>query len=113
MIVRKKILLFALLLLCVGGSAQNISNTRTKSLSVVSDTVILDSLSLVPGSIKLSTVNGMLLDTSFYKINYADGFIIFDRKKLIEKNMSANIIFSSYKTFPYLFSEETKHKDVN
>ncbi|OFY86313.1 MAG: hypothetical protein A3F72_10930 [Bacteroidetes bacterium RIFCSPLOWO2_12_FULL_35_15] len=111
--VRKKILLLAILFMCIGGFAQNTVNNRTKSFSVISDTVKLDSLSIVPGSIKLSTINGTLLDTSYYKINYAEGLVILNRKKLLEENIKADIIFSSYKTFPYLFSQETKHKDVN
>lgn len=112
-IVRKKILLFALLLLSAVGFAQSFGNNRTKLFSANSDTLKLDSLSLVPGTIKLYSSNGSLLDTSFYKINYADGLIIFDRQKLAEKNINTDSITSSYKTFPYLFSKETKHKDKN
>ena len=112
-IVRNKILLFVLLLVYAGGFAQDINNNRTKVLSLTSDTVKLDSLSLVPGSIKFSTTNGILLDTAFYKIKYADGVVIFNRKTLIEKNIKTDVIFCYYKTFPYLFSQETKHKDIN
>lgn len=70
-------------------------------------------MSLVPGSFKLTTSSGMELDTSYYKINHADGIVILNRKKFQENNISSDSLKSSYKTFPYLFSSETKHKDIN
>lgn len=100
-------------MLCFGGYSQYVSNRHIKLLAVKGDTAQLDTLSLVPGSIAIATNSGMLLDTSFYKINYADGLIIFNRKKLIKNNIAIDSIKTSYKTFPFLFSSEIKHKDIN
>jgi hypothetical protein len=96
-----------------GLSAQTYNNSRAKQLLIVSDTIQIDSLSLVPGAFQLSGASGRLLDTSFYKINYVTGQLFIDRKKMMENNISIDSIKASYRTFPFLFSEETKHKDVN
>jgi len=107
--------IFLLLILwgCNSSYAQVAGTVRTKQLSVLNDTIQLDSLSIVPGSVTLATNDGKLLDTTFYKIKYAEGKIIFNRKKLTENNLTGSNIISSYKTFPYLFSEVTKHKDIS
>ena len=109
--VRKIIPFLFLQMLCLGGYSQYVSNRHSKLLTVKGDTVQLDTLSLVPGSIVIAT-HGMLLDTSFYKVNYADGVLIFNRKKLAKNNISIDSVQTSYKTFPFLFSSEVKHKDI-
>ncbi|MGZ6537416.1 MAG: hypothetical protein ACXVEB_03515, partial [Bacteroidia bacterium] len=113
MIVRKLILFSFLLFFCIGGSAQNAEKNRFKQLSTVSDTTQLDTLSLVPGSVKIKIADGRLLDSTYYKVNYAEGILILDRKKLAKDNIPVEGLSSYYKSFPYLFSSETKHKDVN
>lgn len=112
----KFIIRILFLLLLVSGAnvfAQYTGNGHNKQFTVTGDTIQLDTLSLVPGSIILGQTDGTLLDTSFYKINYAEGLIILNRKKLAANSISTDRIQASYKTFPYLFSEETKHKDIS
>ncbi len=102
-----------MLFFCVNGYAQYISNSHTKQLTISGDTSQLDTLSLVPGSIKITTGNGIVLDTSFYKINYAEGLLILNRSAFAKNNIVADSLNVSYKTFPYLFSAEVKHKDLS
>ncbi len=107
MIFRRTILFFLLLLLCTDGYAQYPANRRTKQVFITNDSIQLDSLSIVPGSLTLTTMDGTAVDSSFYKINFGEGKLIINRKKLVQDS-----IVLSYQTFPYLFSAETKHKDV-
>jgi hypothetical protein len=111
--VRKIILFLLLQILWLGGYSQYAGNRHTKLLFIEKDTARLDTLSLVPGSIVLTTKTGVLLDTSFYKINYPEGLLILNLKKLAANNIVIDSIQTSYKTFPYLFSAEVKHKDIN
>ena len=113
MFVRKIIVICVFVLFCISAFSQYAGNNRIKKLSVVSDTIKLDSLSLVPGTFKLSTFSGTLVDTSFYKINHAEGILILNTQKMRENNIAPDSLQSSYQTFPYLFSAETKHKDAN
>lgn len=105
---------------CVGGFAQYLGNRHTKQLIIKTDTMALDSLSLIPGSVIITTNNGIALDTAFYKLNYAEGLLILNRKKIDSALLSSSKSFffsdtlqASYKTFPYLFSSEVKHKDLS
>ena len=110
-----------MLFFCEAGYAQYTSNSHTKQLRIKGDTIQLDTLSLVPGSVNIKTNNGIALDTSFFNINYAEGLLILKRKKIDTSSASVSssslFIFDSlnisYKTFPYLFSSEVKHKDLS
>ncbi len=109
MIVRKRILLLFSLILLVGGAhAQYTNNQHVGHLVVTGDTVLLDTLSLVPGSIKITTNSGLKIDSSFFKINYAESILILKRSQLNTDSLTI-----SYRTFPYLFSAPLKHKDLN
>ena len=109
-----KSIIIVLVFLFVRGTifAQGNGNAHTKLLHFSSDTVQLDTLSLVPGSFLLSTPGGQLLDTSLYRINYVTGQLILYRAKMKQQGIASDSLNTFYKTFPYLFSEETKHKDV-
>ena len=107
-----KTILFSIsLFVCLTCYSQYTSNRLTRTLILKSDTIQLDSLSLVPGSVSISTSNGAPLDSAFYKIDYGKGKVIVNRKKIPSSNGLDSLQFS-YKTFPYLFSSETKHKDI-
>lgn len=110
---RRSILSFIFILLLSGVFAQVPSGTRSKLLLINSDTIQLDSLSLVPGSFFLRKANGDLLDTSYYKIDYVQGQIILNRQKLISDSISSDSLQTNYRTFPFLFSETTRHKDAS
>jgi len=70
---------------------------------VHADTLAVDTLSLIPGTVSLS-VNGRLLDTSAYSI-------LCSAAKIVFKKQPADTLLVQYKVFPYLFSETRKHKD--
>ncbi len=124
--------------LCVGGFAQYLNNAHVRRLIVKGDTLRVDTLSIIPGSFALMNDEGILLDASFYKINYAEGLLYLNRKKIEtspysllkkkgdsietfqllrlkkkEDNFASDSFKVSYKTFPYLFSAEVKHKDAS
>jgi hypothetical protein len=108
----RTILIFIFLLVCTTGFAQYTGNSRIRHITLRGDTVQLDSLSIIPGSMLITNSYAIPLDTTFYRINYGEGKVIIHRKKLPETFNTDSLRFS-YKTFPYLFSSETKHKDIN
>lgn len=88
--------------------AQQLSNYHVSKISTISDTIVFDSLSIIPGSFVLRDSAGNKIDTSYYKINYAKAALIW----LQSKNRSQKTFFASYKIFPYNFSSSYKHKDI-
>jgi hypothetical protein len=89
----------------VKGSAQTFNANQKKLHKVVSDTLVLDSLSIVPGSVSFKTFPA--LDSGEYpKINYKLHALIFRKKK-------PDSILVSYKKFPFNFENKFFHKDQN
>lgn len=91
--------------------AQLPKSQRTKSL-VVSDTVTIDTLSLVPGSIQL-TMNGIDVPEDHYSLNEATSEIYFNLNKIYSSYGNQRKVEIRYKVFPVLFSkkirDEIKH----
>lgn len=73
-----------------GQSQQDFSNFRIKKIPI-SDSVQVDSLSIIPGSLKTN------MDSNLYQVNYFKGYILFK-----EKNQDSITI--SYKTYPLNFT---------
>lgn len=109
---RRTILFLILLLVSITGYSQYTGNSRIRIVALKADTLQLDTLSIIPGSVSIKTARGEVLDTSLYKIKYGEGKIIVNRKNL-PPSVNPDSLQFSYKTFPYLFSSETRHKDVN
>lgn len=110
--IKNSILLIVLIHLVFSAQGQIPGNSHAKRIPSASDTIQLDSLSLVPGSFLLKTAEGEILDTAYYKVNYVTGQLMINKKKNDTTGISADSLDISYKTFPFLFSEETKHKDA-
>jgi hypothetical protein len=84
--------------------AQSQTNLKKKYYFIKSDTLFLDSLSLMPGTVKLKTKNEDV-DTSTYKINYSLKAIVFKVKP-------TDPLFVTYKTFPYNFEKPYYHQST-
>ena len=83
---------------------QNLSNLRTRTIEVNSDTISLDTLSIVPTSFELLS-NGLPIDSSKYELEWYSGKLIVDRS-LLGGSVEAN-----YRVFPSLYSKSTFNKD--
>jgi hypothetical protein len=87
------------------GAAQVFNPNQKKLFKSVSDTLFLDSLSLVPGSVNFKTFPE-LDSLSFPKVNYSIHALIFSGKR-------PDSILIVYKRFPYNFEKKVFHRDPN
>lgn len=88
----------------VKGSAQVFQPSQHKLYKIFGDTIVLDSLSLVPGTVKFNVFPSG--DSAFIpKIDYRTHSLIFQKKP--------DSISVSYKRFPYNFEKPFFHKDAN
>ncbi len=85
--------------------AKSQTNLKQKYYFVKSDTLYLDSLSLIPGTVKIF-IKGELIDSSNFKINYPLKAIIF-------KTKPSDPVAVSYKTFPYNFEKPYYHQSTS
>ncbi|MEO6883220.1 MAG: hypothetical protein ABI199_04255 [Bacteroidia bacterium] len=94
--------------------AQSGSNIHTKFIFLSEkDTVKIDSLSIIPGSLKINFSDTVKMDSAFYRIDYVNALLIFDLKKIPQKQVAGKKVFLSYRVFPYLFSQSRQHKNVD
>lgn len=76
------------------------SNVRVKYLSYSADTLVLDSLSIIPGSI---SIDGF--DSTYFSASH------FDSKFIFLKKIPSDSIQVTYRVFPYNLSKSYFHKD--
>ncbi len=107
---RPLIIVITMLLLCSVVEAQQMNNNRAKTIMASRDTIILDSLSLVPGTISIRT-NQNDLPESNYTIDYANSMIIFVPN--IADSLKNSSLFIQYRVFPFKLSSEFKNKDAS
>ena len=100
----KPILSCLMLLFLLPAWGQNLSNLRTRTIEITSDTITLDTLSVVPSGFNLK-LNGNQLDSNQYQLEWYSGKLIVDR------NLVGSSVEASYRVFPSLYSEKTFNKD--
>jgi hypothetical protein len=111
---RVRILLFSIFLFCYpllwnGAEVLGQYNQRSKKIFFSTDTTRLDTLSIIPGTIKLIKKNGEAVDSSIYKIDYVNALLIL--RQLESKNKKDSFVVV-YHVFPYFFSKPYQHKDI-
>lgn len=88
-------------------SAQDLGNLKTKVIIVDKDSIQLDSLSIIPGSVIISGSNKKL-SSDMYSISYDEALIFFDFNKLkISDSLKVTI---TYRTASINFSKTYFHK---
>jgi hypothetical protein len=74
------------------------------------DTLFLDSLTLVPGTLQLS-INGKPVDTSDYKVNKERHYVVFKKKNILAADTDS--IRVAYKVFPINFEKKQFKRNIN
>jgi len=108
----KKILYIFLFffLAATGLYAQDFSNFRLKTLTPDKDTLLIDSLSLIPKSIIITTAAGLPLDTSKYRIDYAKGVLIITDPVFFDNELKNKNLQITYRVFPFSLAATQRHK---
>ncbi|HSH53146.1 MAG TPA: hypothetical protein VK982_15585, partial [Bacteroidales bacterium] len=89
----------------LSSNAQNISNLREKIFVIQSDSILVDTLSIVPGSEILKYKHQVISDT-LYQLDYAKSLLILNSKFNDENNQ----ITLMYRVFPLDFSATWDHR---
>jgi len=105
-------ILTAFVVCCFSSRAQVRSSLRMKYVSLKTDTMALDTLSIAPSGFSLKTASGMALDTSCYTLDFAGARLIWKREKINSVLAPSDSVLATYRVLPMLFSESVKHKDV-
>ncbi|NOG56291.1 MAG: hypothetical protein HND54_00995 [Bacteroidetes bacterium] len=100
-----RFLIYFILLLLANEMIAQSSNLRSINVLVSSDTMKIDSLSIIPQSEIIKTTSGTLVNESDYKIDYA-------KSLFISKNLIGKEIQFIYRVFPLNFSAKYAHKSI-
>lgn len=108
---KKPIVYITLVMLLPGmtATAQNLSNLRMKTLALTSDTITLDSLSIVPGTFLLQGPDGRFADTSLYTVDPVHS-LLFPSASLLNDSLNYK---ASYRVFPFNFGKQYQHKKLS
>ena len=89
----------------VNGQAQYASNIHKGYISLTSDTVKLDSLSIIPGTFRINDITGRLVDTSAYDLLPYSSLLIWRHRP------AGDSLPVSYRVYPYAFANRYFNKD--
>ena len=106
---KSKIYGFILCLLIGSGAfAQQIGHSRFKLIQFTSDTIRIDTLSLVTGSVLIADSSGIVLNDTLYKLDLISAKIILKKNAAINKSKRYTV---TYRVLPIDFSKRYYHKD--
>ncbi len=96
-------LLSILTILCGSSRAQDFRSLREKWFETVSDTLILDSLSVVPGSL---LINGMPSDSNLCTLYPWSSKLVWKKKPMTDR------VKIQYRVYPFALTAAYFHKDI-
>ena len=104
----RRIFLFYLAIFPVfTGYTQELSNIRSREILITGDTIILDTLSIIPGSLFLFNNAHQLIPDSLYYVDYPAATIRFD------KSLQGSFLTATYRVFQLNFLKPFLNKDTD
>jgi hypothetical protein len=100
---RKTLFFILFILICFAAKTQSLKNIRSKHIDLISDTLKLDSLLIVPGSEILTSGISTIIPDTLYHINYSESLLIIDG----DMNDVKLPLKITYRVFPSDFSKST------
>jgi hypothetical protein len=100
-------LILCLLCGCVSLEAQTWNNIRQQKISLVKDTLKLDSLSILPNTLKFHDTR---IDSSFYILDEIRSTLVFNKAKLKALNPSPDSVEVQFRVFPFSFDKTYSNK---
>ncbi|MDC1450950.1 hypothetical protein N8371_00835 [Vicingaceae bacterium] len=103
----RALFLFLLTLSCYAAFGQGGSNWREQVRVIERDTIVLDTLSVIPNSELLKQSDGSYLSSTQYKILYAEA------KLIVDESIVGKEVTIGYRVFPYYFEKKYAHKTLD
>lgn len=107
---RKKWFLWIFLILFSASFAQEVQNHyQTKKIIVTKDTIFLEKVSINPSFFKIEDKNKTTIDSSFYKIDFQKGILLFNENYTKSDTLTVNYLkFPEFLTKEYAIYDDSK-----
>jgi len=92
--------------LCYNAGSQTLSNYSVKTITITSDTLIIDSLAIVPSS-EIVYLGDALLSSDYYEFNYERAIFIVKNDSILNKKVKI-----LYRNLPVSFANSYEHKKI-
>lgn len=92
--------------------AQGTNNLRAKPINASHDTIVIDSLSIIAGSVLISTIDGKAVQSEKYSINFASALLIWNKDKFTPDDALNLSFIITYRVYPFLFTRAVFNKQV-
>lgn len=87
-------------------NGQNLSNLREIQISTKEDTIIIDTLPIIPNSIWVKNKLGYAVNEQYYQVNELESLFIW------KKQINLDSVKVAYRVYPFNFFEQQSHKNV-
>jgi len=87
---------------------QQLPGVREKTFTTLTDTIFIDTLSIIPESFYIVDKKDSVVSKDYYSINFAKSFLILNNLP-----DTINLVTVYYRVFPVNFSKEYYHKDFD
>lgn len=91
-----------LMLIPALSAGQHYSSLRVKKITVTHDTIVLDTLSIAPQTVLITTLGGDTIDSALYDVNYFNATLLFQSPDLYEDS----VYHIQYRVFPVLLTKK-------
>ncbi|MEX0967442.1 MAG: hypothetical protein WD077_09400 [Bacteroidia bacterium] len=102
-----RLLLFLVVAVPEVYAQEPLSNKRERILPLAGDTLILDTLSIFPGSLALSTLAGDTIDSAAFQLHWQEGLIIWNQIP------ESDTVTAHYRVYPLNFAKPHFTKDMS
>jgi hypothetical protein len=85
------------------------SNLRHKRIAFSSDTILLDTLSIIPNSLFITGIRNKIIPPSYYKVNYTRSSLLWIRERDSLLHDSLDVY---YRVFPYFFEKSLQNRSL-
>lgn len=109
--IKKSFLVSTILFAFTRANAQPVSNARQHYLTTKSDSLIIDTLSIIPGTFFLLNDDGKFLDSTTYILDNSKAMLIWQKNTGAFSEIKSDSVKAVYRVFPVLFTQRFSHKE--
>ncbi|HKR06360.1 MAG TPA: hypothetical protein VJY62_17125, partial [Bacteroidia bacterium] len=102
-----------LLFFFIKSNGQSLTNARQHFINAKSDSVSIDTVSIIPATFFLMDDSGSFIDSTAYKIDFAHALLIWNKSTPAFQAIKQDSLKAVYRVFPVLFTQRFTHREKN